>query len=200
MPHLLVATKNSHKTREIADMLGTSWTLTDLCAHPEIPAPEETGATFSENASLKALAASTRFEGWVLADDSGLCVDALQGDPGIYSARFAGRNSTDAQNRAKLLRELASFADPSDRSARFHCVLALAKQGRIEALFEGVVEGYIQHNEQGHGGFGYDPLFVPEGFSESFGLLPAATKNAISHRAKALSCFLAWTTAHASVL
>jgi XTP/dITP diphosphohydrolase len=193
MPSLLIATKNAHKTGEIRAMLGSEWTLTDLCAHPEIPAPEESGSTFSQNASLKALEASKRFEGWVLADDSGLCVDALHGAPGIYSARYAGPAASDADNRVKLLRALDSFSGPSQRTARFQCVLVLARQGRIEGLFTGVVEGHIVETESGDGGFGYDPLFVPEGYSQTFGELPAETKNSISHRSRALAAFREWT-------
>lgn len=200
MPSLLIATKNAHKTGEIRALLGPKWILTDLCAHPEIPAPEESGATFSENASLKALLASHRFDDWVLADDSGLCVDALHGAPGIFSARYAGPNASDADNRQKLLRELASFPHAEQRSARFQCVLALARQGRIHALFNGIVEGHLLPAESGQGGFGYDPLFVPEGHAQSFGLLPSEIKNAISHRSRALSAFLEWTRTQSSLM
>ena len=106
MPRLLVATKNAHKTGEIRAILGGEWEVSDLTAHPEIEAPDETGDTFEENAAIKALAASQRFAGLVLADDSGLEVDELAGDPGVRSARYAGVDATDADNRAKLLREL----------------------------------------------------------------------------------------------
>src|SRR4051794_33733585 len=106
---LLVATKNAHKTAEIRAMLGADWTVEDLTVHPDIPAPEETGSTFAENAAIKALAASARFPGYVLADDSGLEVDALGGAPGVISARYAGPGATDADNRGRLLRELRQF-------------------------------------------------------------------------------------------
>src|SRR6202012_2470277 len=108
MPHLLIATKNAHKTAEIRAILGASWEVTDLNAHPEVPAPEETGDTFAENAAIKAVAASQLFPSYVLSDDSGLEVEALGGAPGVISARYAGPKATDADNRAKLLRELAT--------------------------------------------------------------------------------------------
>lgn len=192
MPQLLIATKNSHKTAEIRAVLAGRFDVTDLCAHPEVPAPEETGKTFSENAAIKALAASAIFEGWVLADDSGLCVDALEGAPGVFSARYAGPAATDADNRACLLSAMSTFPEWTQRRARFQCVLVLAKAGQIRGLFQGAVEGVILPQEEGGGGFGYDPLFVPDGYEQSFGLLSAEIKNAISHRARALNAFQQW--------
>jgi XTP/dITP diphosphohydrolase len=192
---LLIATKNAHKTAEIGAML-PEWQVSDLTAHPDIPAPDETGATFSENAVIKALAASERFEGLVLSDDSGLEVDALGGAPGVHSARYAGANATDADNRALLLRELdAAAARGKDRSGRFRCVMALAQRGEILRTFDGSVEGVIVNQEKGEGGFGYDPLFVPEGFCETFGQLSTATKNQLSHRARALAKVIAFLAA-----
>lgn len=185
MPCLLIATKNAHKTSEIAAMLGAAWEVSDLNADPAIPAPEETGETFAENAAIKALAASRLFPGLVLADDSGLEVDALGGAPGVRSARYAGSQATDADNRAKLLGALAGVRG-KNRSARFRCALALAEGGQLRATFEGTVEGTIINSEHGDGGFGYDSLFVPEGFCETFAQLPAATKNTLSHRARAM--------------
>lgn len=185
MPRLLIATKNAHKTAEIAAMLGPGWDVTDLNAHPEIPAPEETGETFAENAAIKALAAARLFAGLVLADDSGLEVDALGGAPGVRSARYAGPQATDADNRAKLLRALAGFRG-KERTARFRCALALAESGTVRATFDGTVEGVIINAERGDGGFGYDALFVPGGHCETFAQLPAAVKNTLSHRARAM--------------
>lgn len=200
MPQLLIATKNAHKTREIASILGPDWEVSDLASRTDIPAPEETGTTFPQNATLKALDASGRFqEGWVLADDSGLCVDALGGAPGVISARYAGPEASDAQNRALLLREMAGFTEVSQRTARFECVLVLARAGEVRALFHGIVEGTLLALEQGEGGFGYDPLFVPQGHSDSFGVLPAEIKNAISHRSRALGAFRDWVQANASL-
>jgi len=184
MPRLLIATKNAHKTTEIAAMLGPAWEVSDLNAHPDIPAPEETGETFAENAAIKALAASRLFPGLVLADDSGLEVDALGGAPGVRSARYAGPHATDADNRAKLLTALAGVPG-KERTARFRCVLVLAEGGEPRATFDGTVEGTIIDAERGVGGFGYDALFVPDGFCETFAQLPTAAKNTLSHRARA---------------
>src|SRR5688572_21901261 len=156
---LLIATKNAHKTAEIAAMLGPEWTVEDLTAHPHITAPEETGATFAENAAIKALAATRHFPGLVLADDSGLEVDALDGGPGVHSARYAGSAATDADNRARLLRELRAYP----ATARFRCVLVLVQGDRVLATRDGVVEGAIINAERGEGGFGYDALFIPAG-------------------------------------
>ncbi len=187
MRQLLVATKNSHKTAEIRAILGEGWDVTDLNAHPEVVAPEETGATFAENAAIKAVAASKIFSGIVLADDSGIEADALGGAPGVWSARYAGEKATDADNRAKLLRELdAAGARGKERTGRFRCVMALAENGKVLGTFDGAVEGIIINQEKGGGGFGYDPLFVPEGYCETFGQLSAGIKNGLSHRGRAL--------------
>jgi len=188
MPRLLIATKNAHKAAEIRAILDGAWEVTDLNAHPEVPAPEETGATFAENAAIKAVAASRLFAGFVISDDSGLEVDALDGAPGVISARYAGLRATDADNRAKLLRELAAeHARGKARSARFRCVMCVAREGAALGTFDGAVEGVIINHERGAGGFGYDPLFVPAGHCETFAQLPAEVKNRESHRARALA-------------
>ena len=136
-PRLLVATGNCHKTAEIGSILGPAWVVLDLTALPPTPPVEETGATFEANARLKASAASRGFAGIVLADDSGLEVDALGGRPGVRSARYAGPHATDAGNRALLLRELAAAdARGSLRSARFRCAIALASEGAVWAVCE----------------------------------------------------------------
>jgi XTP/dITP diphosphohydrolase len=186
MQPLLVATHNRHKTAEIASLLDGLFTVTDLHAHPHLPATEETGVTFVENATLKALDAARVFPGWVLADDSGLEVDALGGAPGVYSARYAGPQASDSDNRARLLKELLG-SGASDWSARFRCTLVLAREGRVAASFDGTVEGKIIAEERGSGGFGYDALFVPEGHAATFGELPGSVKNALSHRGRALA-------------
>ncbi len=187
VPKLLVATKNAHKSAEIRAILGSGWEVTDLNAFPEIPAPEETGETFTENAAIKALAASAKFAGLVLSDDSGLEVDALDGAPGVRSARYAGENAPDADNRAKLLLALAEKeVRGKARTARFRCVMAVARDGQVLGHFHGTVEGVIIPRERGEGGFGYDPLFIPDGYCETFGELPAEVKNQLSHRARAL--------------
>ena len=188
---VLVSTRNAHKLVEIRQILGPSFELLDLSSVPALGEVEETGTTFEENAALKALAASAHFGGWVLADDSGLEVDALGGEPGVRSARFSGEGATDVTNRALLLEKLATV--PADqRSARFRCVIALARGGEVLSHFSGAVEGAIIQSEKGEGGFGYDPLFVPEGFGETFAELGAETKNRLSHRGRALAALKSW--------
>jgi XTP/dITP diphosphohydrolase len=184
---LLVATRNSHKTREIQHILGPEFKVRDLAAHPEVAEIRESGVSFGENAKLKALAASRQLPTLVIADDSGLEVDALGGAPGIYSARYAGANATDRDKIEKLLGELAQVRATDDqRRARFRCVVALARNGSFLGAFEGVVEGRIANEMRGGSGFGYDPIFIPEGLEQTFGELPAKVKNTISHRAKAI--------------
>ena len=187
MIELLVATRNRHKTREIQHILGPEFRVRDLAAHPEVSEIRESGTSFQENAKFKALAASRQLPALVIADDSGLEVDALGGAPGIYSARFAGANATDTDKIDKLLRDLARVrATGAERRARFRCVVALARTGNLLGTFEGIVEGRIADKPRGDGGFGYDPIFVPDGFEQTFGELPTEVKNTISHRAEAI--------------
>ena len=188
---MLVSTRNAHKLVEIRQILGPSFELLDLSSVPALGEVDETGTTFEENAALKAIAASAHFGGWVLADDSGLEVDALGGAPGVYSARFSGEGATDVTNRALLLEKLTAVP-AGQRSARFRCVIALARGGEVLAHFSGAVEGVIIQSEQGAGGFGYDPLFVPEGFGETFAELGSETKNSLSHRGRALAGLKSW--------
>jgi XTP/dITP diphosphohydrolase len=188
---LLVSTRNMHKVREIRAILGPSFRVFDLSALAATPEVEEKGETFEDNATLKAVALSQIYEGWVIADDSGLEVDALAGAPGVYSARYSGKEATDAENNALLLKNLEN-ARGKDRKARFRCVIALARGGHKVAAFSGAVEGIIINRPKGAGGFGYDPLFVPRGFCKTFGQLPAATKNNLSHRAMALERLREW--------
>jgi XTP/dITP diphosphohydrolase len=184
---LVVATRNAHKTREIQHILGSNFTVRDLRAIPEVSEICESGTSFEENAKLKALAASRQLPALVIADDSGLEVDALGGAPGIYSARYAGANATETDKIDKLLRELARIRATDDRRcARFRCVMALARNGNLLGTFEGIVEGSIADEARGDSGFGYDPIFVPDGFEQTFGELPTEVKNTISHRAKAI--------------
>jgi len=184
---LLVATRNAHKTEEIQRILGPQFNVTDLAAHPEIPHIAESGTTFQENALLKAVAVSKRMPGFVIADDSGLEVEALGGAPGIHSARYAGMNATDQEKTDKLLEELTRVgATKNARGARFRCVLALACKGNVLGAFEGIIEGQIADRPHGSHGFGYDPIFMPEGFQQTFGELAPAEKNQLSHRARAL--------------
>ncbi len=189
---LVVSTRNAHKVVEIREILGADFEVLDLSAISGVGEVEETGVTFEENATLKALAVSGNFDGWVIADDSGLEVDALGGAPGVWSARFSGPGATDASNRALLLEKLEGVRG-KQRSARFRCVIVLARAGRKIAAFSGSVEGVIINQEKGSGGFGYDPLFVPEGHCETFAQLGPEVKNALSHRARALEGLLAWS-------
>ena len=186
MNRLLLATRNSHKTREFAEILGEEFAVRDLAGEPDIPVVEETGATFAENAILKAVAVSECLAGLVVADDSGLEVDALDGAPGVYSARYAGPAAKDGDNVALLLAELRKRCAGRLPSARFRCVLALAREGKLVETFAGVVEGAIVDAPRGKDGFGYDPVFQPAGLTQTFAELPAEEKNRISHRANAI--------------
>jgi XTP/dITP diphosphohydrolase len=201
MTTLLIATRNAHKVGEIQAILGAPFGFLTLNDFPAAPKVVEDANTFAGNATKKAgeLARWLRNRNagrapapdYVLADDSGLEVDALNGAPGVYSARFAGgerdENSPDAENNAKLLR-LLQDVPPERRTARFRCVIALVPVGEHPArIFDGACEGRIQWAASGHGGFGYDPLFVPEGFVQSFAELGEEVKNRLSHRARALA-------------
>lgn len=192
MHQILIATRNSGKAREFRELLGSDFAVSDLSGHPEIPEIAETGQTFLENAQLKSVAVSQRIAGLILGDDSGLEVDALGGAPGIFSARYSGASATSSSNIRKLLADLG-LHDPegSRRSARFRCVLVLAQAGQVINHAEGVVEGEIVESPRGSDGFGYDPIFQPLGYSETFAELPAATKNVISHRAQAVKALRA---------
>ena len=187
MIELLVATRNRYKTREIQHILGPEFIVRDL-ADTEVPEIRENGTSFEENAKLKALAVSRHLPALVIADDSGLEVDALGGAPGIYSARYAGANATNSEKIDKLLRELVRVrVTDHGRRARFRCVVALARNGDLLGIFEGKIEGKISDTARGDSGFGYDPIFIPDGFEQTFGELPEEVKNTISHRAKAIS-------------
>jgi XTP/dITP diphosphohydrolase len=189
---IVLATRNAHKVREIEAMLGKGVRVRSLVEFPDAPALIEDADTFAGNASRKA----TQLAEWlakpgvlVLADDSGLEVDALNGAPGVHSARFAATdastgNSPDQSNLEKLLCVLRGV--PAERrTARFRCVLALAAGNSVE-IFDGACEGTIAMHASGSGGFGYDPVFVPHGYSQTFAELGEDTKNTISHRARAL--------------
>ncbi len=189
MQDLLVATGNSHKTAEIRAILGAGYVVSDLKAHPELPEVEETGSTFLENATLKAVEISKQVEGLILSDDSGLEVDALGGEPGVYSSRYAGEAGNDEANNKKLLHELQG---KDNRAARFRCVMVLAQDGEVLTSFDGAVEGRMLSELHGEGGFGYDPLFVPDGYDQTFSQLSEGIKNQLSHRAVAMQKVVAW--------
>ena len=190
MHRLVLATRNAHKTREFAQMLGAEFDVRDLASAPNSAPVEETGFTFAENAILKAITVSKQFPELVVADDSGLEVDALGGAPGIYSARYAGERASDAENVAKLLAALAR-CDAGSHAARFRCALALAREGEVLGTFEGVVEGTIVGIPRGSVGFGYDPVFQPAGSTQTFAELSSREKNRISHRARAIQALRA---------
>ena len=187
---LPIATANPGKVREFREMLGDDrYTWHDLAAFGDIPAVEETGDTFLANASLKAAGYARATGLWALADDSGLAVDALDGKPGVYSARWAelsGTGKGDADNNLTLLQQLEAVPDER-RTARFVCVLALSDpQGRIVLTAEDSVEGRILRAARGSGGFGYDPLFLIDELGKTTAELAPEEKHRISHRGKAL--------------
>ena len=182
---LLVASHNQGKVQEIADLLSPFGILVRGAAELGLAEPEETGATFAENALLKARAAAEASRLMALADDSGLCVTALDGAPGIHSARWAGPNRDFAFAMARVERELGT----KDRSARFVCTLALAAPSGEAEIFEGDVRGQLVFPPRGTNGFGYDPIFVADRMNRTFGEIDPAQKHAISHRARAFEKF-----------
>lgn len=184
LPRLIVATRNPHKTAEIRAMIGDRFEVLDVTDFPECPQIEETGTTFLENARLKAEGISRVVDGWVLSDDSGLEVDALDGAPGVWSSSFGGEEGNHALNNSRLIQEMEG---KSDRRARFRCTMVLAKEGLEQANFSGTVEGRIIEGLRGEHGFGYDPLFIPDGREETFAELGEDVKNTLSHRSRALA-------------
>ena len=186
---LIVATRNAHKTGEIRAMIGERFEVLDATHFPECPLIEETGTTFLENARLKAEGISRLVSGWVLSDDSGLEVDALDGAPGVWSSSFGGEEGNHARNNQRLIDEMAG---KSDRRARFRCTMVLAREGREQANFSGTVEGRIIASPRGAQGFGYDPLFIPDGYEETFAELGEYIKNTLSHRSRALAKVIAY--------
>ena len=182
MAYIVAATGNSHKLDEYRQLLnGQNIELKSLLDYPAYPGVEENGSTFAENAAIKALDACKYCDVPAFADDSGLEVEALDGRPGIYSSRYA---ATDGERIAKLLSELEG---KENRRARFVCAIAIAFNGEVLETFEGTVEGTITLAPRGDGGFGYDPVFQPDGYDQTFGELPAEVKNSISHRARAFA-------------
>lgn len=196
MKQLVLATRNRKKREELAALLADLdcevLTLDDFSACPEV---EETGRTFEENAVRKATAVADATSLVTLADDSGLVVDALGGEPGVHSARYAsdvaGENAGDGENIVKLLRELADVP-AARRTARFVCAVAIAAPGRLLATMEGCVEGRILEVPRGAGGFGYDPVFYYEPFGATFAEVDQSKKSSVSHRGQALKKARAW--------
>lgn len=189
MNEIVVATRNRGKLLEIRALLaGLVGSVLSACDFPEFPETVEDGVTFEENALKKAREAA-RFCGLpALADDSGLVVDVLEGRPGVYSARFAGEGAGDAANNSRLLTELAGMA-PEAKKAAFVCALAFVTPDGAEHVFTGRVGGRILDTAQGEGGFGYDPLFLVDGFGRTMAELGVDEKNRISHRGQAFRLF-----------
>jgi XTP/dITP diphosphohydrolase len=187
MLNLVIASKNRGKIKEIQRLLSDfPVRIRSLEDFPDITGVEETGKTFTENAELKARSYARQTNCWALADDSGLEVLALNDEPGIYSARFAGINATDKENNIKLLDALKSTPE-NKRQARFICVMIVSdEKGRIKCFSEGICNGRIAFQPRGKNGFGYDPLFIPDGYDNTFGELSEEIKEKISHRSKAL--------------
>jgi XTP/dITP diphosphohydrolase len=188
---LILATQNLHKIREFREMFAhkKEMDLLSLLNFPQYEPPEEKGKTFEENAILKAIHAAKNLNQWVLADDSGLVVPILCGEPGVRSRRYAHENAQDSDNRKKLLEKLEGKTD-LERAAYFECVLALAGPEGLKKTVSGKVEGLILESERGRGGFGYDALFIKHDYDKTFAELDESTKNRISHRRKALDRIL----------
>ncbi len=186
MKILVIATRNKGKAREIASILdGSDFEIRTLDDYPLFKEPEETADTFAGNAAIKAIAAAEHTGQMCLADDSGIVVDALGGRPGVYSSRYAGDNASDEERVRKLLAEMKGV--PYDmRSARFVAAVAIALPGRLVAVTEGKCEGIIACKPRGENGFGYDPIFIPQGMNQTMAELPSEVKNEISHRGRAI--------------
>lgn len=190
---IVIATKNVGKVKELEEILADlPINLRSLNDFEAVVEPEETGVDFIENAVLKAQSYALQTGLWALADDSGLEVEALNNAPGVFSARYAGENATSEERINKLLGELNKTQD-ENRRARFVCAMAVAdERGEIKFVAEGVCDGRIIDTPKGANGFGYDPIFVPEGFSETFGELSNDVKREISHRARASKKIIAY--------
>lgn len=194
---LLIATRNAGKIQELQSLLSalSHLRLRNLTEFPDVADVEETGQTFTENATLKARGYAQQTGLWALADDSGLEVEALGGAPGVYSARYAGADASDRDRIKQLLAELSQTSDRA-RRARFVCVIVIADaRGEIANLATGNCEGTIAPVPRGTHGFGYDPIFVPDGYEQTFGELSAEIKERISHRARALRATLSFLNA-----
>jgi XTP/dITP diphosphohydrolase len=187
-PVLVVGTRNVKKREELLDLLGDlGWEVRDLTGWPDVPDVVEDGATFEANARKKASELARAVGHWLLGEDSGLVVPVLKGRPGVYSARYAGRHGDDAANNVRLLAELAPLPD-NPYPAYYVCTAALANpRGDVEAVVEGRCHGVIVSEPRGSGGFGYDPLFLIPEYHRTFGELSLPVKQALSHRARAVT-------------
>ncbi len=188
---LVIGSRNVHKIREFRAILKPliKFDLLSLIDFPQYASPYETGSTLEENAILKAVHAASELQRWVIADDSGIVIPALNGSPGVYSRRYAGETATDKENRAKLLREMKHL-DDARRQGYFECWIALASPQGLKKCVKGVSEGTITQQEKGSLGFGYDPIFIKHEYGKTFAELEEDIKNRISHRRKALDKIL----------
>lgn len=195
MAYIVIGTANQHKVDEFKELLkDQNVELKSLKDYPNFPEIEENGKTFKENASIKAVAVSKYCDVPSFADDSGLEVEALNNEPGIYSARYAETND------ARIQKVLDKLQGVENRKARFVCVIAIAMNGEVIETFEGEVKGTIIDAPRGEHGFGYDPIFVPDGYEQTFAEMPAELKNKISHRANAVKKALEFIEEEMSVL
>lgn len=184
LPEVLVATHNAGKAHEYQNLFNQwGYQVKTLLDYPDMPEVEETGETFAENALIKAQSLSEMTDGFVIADDSGLMVDALDGAPGIYSARYSGEPKSDDRNNKKLLSELKNVPN-EERTARFHTTIVAVKPGKEPLVVSGEVTGVILRESAGHNGFGYDPLFFIPAYAQTMAEMPTELKNKISHRGR----------------
>jgi XTP/dITP diphosphohydrolase len=188
---IVLASRNVKKTSEVAELLAPAgFTVVPVTEFPNVSEVEEDGDTFAANAAKKATEVAVALNQWVIGEDSGLRVDALNGAPGIYSARYSGPNATDAENNAKLITDLAGVPDDR-RSAGYVCSVALSNPaGKIKIAVEGTCRGRILSEAHGSGGFGYDPYFLIREFHRTFGELSPLVKQKLSHRARAFARFI----------
>ena len=194
--NLVFVSTNSHKLKEIREMIPNE-SMINVSKPDHIPEIEETGLTFEENAKIKALALLDDFDTdtWVMAEDSGIEVAALDGRPGIYSARYGGPGASARQQCDQLLEEMQGI---SDRQAQYYFAIALYHQSLGVQLFSGIVTGQLSDSYRGENGFGYDPIFIPDGHSDTFGILDPSIKTGLSHRGRALEKMMAFLQAHFS--
>ncbi|MEZ6125117.1 MAG: RdgB/HAM1 family non-canonical purine NTP pyrophosphatase [Planctomycetaceae bacterium] len=188
---IVLSSRNKKKTQEVADLLATvGFTVIPVIKFPDVGEVDEDGQTFAENAAKKAVHVARQIGRWVIGEDSGLLVDALNGAPGIYSARYAGPNATDEQNNAKLLTDLKDIPEHS-RGAGYVCSVALSDPaGNVRIAVEGTCRGRILTEASGSGGFGYDPYFLIPEYHRTFGMLSPLVKRQLSHRARAFARFI----------
>jgi XTP/dITP diphosphohydrolase len=188
---LILATTNLHKIREFRDMLKgfKDFDILSLRDFPSYVPPEETGSSFEENAKLKALIAAKHLKHLVLADDSGLVIPSLNGEPGVFSARYAGQHASDRENREKLINNLKSLPEEK-RIGYFECSIAIATEEGLKKITSGLCEGRLLLSPKGSHGFGYDPLFIKHEYSKTFAEMEDELKNRISHRRKAFDKLL----------